>query len=214
MYLPTFWPKWSKINIKLWHLFVIWSQVSHLASLTLICKIFPSYKMQGVNKHSCPFIILPTVFLQVVLPQKFQSNPSIFFLAISHTATGNQYPNLGLISPRWGRAGWRRLQFPYCHKDQPYDSDLQTQAAVREFRGPFNTLLKHTGTKKKKKILRITAQKLRMASCRPHHLIPQVSTSRCQEETLQLQRVPITGKGERSMGLAFKPFRARNKNPL
>lgn len=52
-----------------------------------------------------------------------------------------------------------------------------------------------------------------MASCRPHHLIPQVSTSRCQEETLQLQRVPITGKGERSMGLAFKAFQGMEQEP-
>lgn len=59
------------------------------------------------------------------------------------------------MSLRWGG---RRLQFPECHKDQPYNSDLQTQAALREFRSPLNKLPKHNETKK---ILRITAQKLK-----------------------------------------------------
>lgn len=52
-----------------------------------------------------------------------------------------------------------------------------------------------------------------MASFRLHHLIPQVSTSQCQEETLQLQRAPIIGKGGRSMRLASLAFQGTEQEP-
>ena len=52
-----------------------------------------------------------------------------------------------------------------------------------------------------------------MASFHLHHLIPQVSTSQCQDETLQLQRAPIIGKGGRSMRLASLAFQDTEQEP-
>jgi len=52
-----------------------------------------------------------------------------------------------------------------------------------------------------------------MASFHLHHLIPQVSTSQCQDETLQLQRAPIIGKGGRSMRLASLAFQGTEQEP-
>lgn len=153
MYLPTFWPKWSKINIKLWHLFVIWSQVSYIASLTLIRKVFASYKMQVHSRVSINISVLSYFY------------PQLSFRLFCHKNSSQILPSFSLPSPTQ-QLEINILFWGSCHQDSFHTvTKINHMTVIYKHKQLWENsgahLINFWNTLGQKKILRINAQKLR-----------------------------------------------------